>query len=119
MDGLSGNGPEFVAGHVQRWIVAVGAQNAYIEPGFPWENGYVESINAQFRDELLDWEIFTSLREAQTLIEAWRRYYTTARPHSALGYRRPAPETIVAPSRPSGSATLRRLTGLAAVPARH
>ena len=115
----SDNGPEFVAGHVQRWIVAVEAKNAYIEPGSPWENGYVESINARFRDELLDWEIFKSLREAQILIEAWRRHYNTARPHSALAYRRPAPETIVAPSRPSGSATLRRLTGLAAVLARH
>ena len=87
----SDNGPEFVAGHVQRWIVAVGAKNAYIEPGSPWETGYVESINARFRDELLDWEIFTSLREAQILIEAWRRHYNTARPHSALGYRRPVP----------------------------
>ena len=115
----SDNGPEFVAGSVRRWIMTVGAKTAYIEPGSPWENGYVESFNARFRDELLNREIFTSLREAQILIEAWRRHYNTERPHSALGYRPPAPETIVAPSRPSGSATLRRLAGLAAVPARH
>ena len=80
----SDNGPEFVAGHVRRWIATVGAKTAYIEPGSPWENGYVESFNARFRDELLDREIFTSLREAQILIEAWRRHYNTARPHSAL-----------------------------------
>ena len=108
----SDNGPEFVAGHVQHWIATAGAKTAYIEPGSPWENGYVESFNARFRDELLDREIFTSLREAQILIEAWRRHYNTARPHSALGYRPPAPETIVPPSRASGSATLRRLPGV-------
>ena len=88
-------------------------------PGSPWGEGYVESFNARFRDELLNREIFTSLREAQILIEAWRRHYNMARPHSVLGYRPPAPETIVAPRRASGSAPLRRLPGLAAVPARH
>ena len=86
----SDNGPEFVAGHVRRWIATVGAKTAYIEPGSPRENGYGESFNARFRDELLDREIFTSLREAQILIEAWRRHYNTARPHGALGYRPPA-----------------------------
>jgi transposase InsO family protein len=91
----SDNGPEFVAQAVRDWIAAVGAKTAYIEPGSPWENGYCESSNASFRDELLDGEIFYSLREAQIPIEQWRKHYNTKRPHSALGYRPPAPEIIV------------------------
>ncbi len=91
----SDNGPEFVAQAVQDWIKAVGAKTAYIEPGSPWENGYCESFNARFRDEFLNGETFYSLREAQVLIEEWRKHYNTKRPHSALGYRPPAPETIV------------------------
>ena len=91
----SDNGPEFVAQAVRDWIAAVGARTAYIEPGSPWENGYVESFNARLRDELLNGEIFYSLREAQIIIEKWRRHYNTVRPHSALGYRPPAPETII------------------------
>ena len=90
----SDNGPEFVAQAVRDWIAAVGAQTAYIEPGSPWENGYCESFNGRMRDELLNGEIFYSLREAQILIEKWRKHYNTERPHSALGYRPPAPETI-------------------------
>jgi putative transposase len=80
---------------VRAWIAAVGAKTAFIEPGSPWENGYCESFNARFRDELLNGELFYSLREAQILIENWRRHHNTVRPHSALGYRPPAPETIV------------------------
>ncbi|NOE24865.1 IS3 family transposase [Ruegeria sp. HKCCD6157] len=95
----SDNGPEFVAQAVRDWITAVGAQAAYIEPGSPWENGYCESFNGRFRDELLNGEIFYSLREAQILIEQWRRHYNTKRPHSALGYRPPAPETIISMDR--------------------
>jgi putative transposase len=91
----SDNGSEFVAKAVQAWITAVGAKTAYIEPGSPWENGYVESFNARLRDELLDGEIFYSLREAQILIESWRRHYNTVRPHASLGYRPPAPEVFV------------------------
>ncbi|MEM6900361.1 MAG: IS3 family transposase [Pseudomonadota bacterium] len=91
----SDNGPEFVAQAVRDWIAAVGAKTAYIEPGSPWENGYCESFNGRMRDELLNGEIFYSLREAQILIEQWRRHYNTKRPHSALGYRPPAPETII------------------------
>ncbi|WP_144436251.1 IS3 family transposase, partial [Roseibium album] len=91
----SDNGPEFVAQAVRDWINAVGAKTAYIEPGSPWENGYCESFNARFRDELLDGETFYSLKEAQILIEQWRKHYNTKRPHSALGYRPPAPETII------------------------
>ena len=91
----SDNGPEFIAEAVRNWIRAVGAKTAYIEPGSPWENGYIESFNARFRDELLNGEIFYSLREAQIVIEQWRKHYNTKRPHSALGYRPPAPESIV------------------------
>ena len=91
----SDNGPEFIAQKVRDWIEAVGAKTAYIEPGSPWENGYCESFNARFRDELLNGEIFYSLKEAQIVIEEWRKHYNTVRPHSALGYRPPAPESIV------------------------
>ncbi|HJL52471.1 MAG TPA: IS3 family transposase [Arenicellales bacterium] len=91
----SDNGPEFVAETVRNWIKAVGAKTAYIKPGSPWENGYCESFNARFRDELLNGEVFYTLKEAQIIIEQWRKHYNTKRPHSALGYRPPAPETIV------------------------
>ena len=91
----SDNGPEFIAQTVRNWIAAVGAKTAYIEPGSPWENGYCESFNGRFRDELLNGEIFYSLREAQIIIEEWRKHYNTKRPHSALGYRPPAPETTI------------------------
>ena len=89
------NGPEFVAQAVRDWIAAVGSKTAYIEPGSPWENGYAESFNARFRGELLNRKIFYSLREAQIIIQGWRKHYNTKRPHSALGYRPPAPATIV------------------------
>ena len=94
----SDNGPEFVAEAVRRWIAAVGARTAFIEPGSPWENGYIESFNARLRDELLNGEIFYTLKEAQVLLESWRRHYNAVRPHGSLGYRPPAPETIVVPS---------------------
>lgn len=90
----SDNGPEFIAQKVRDWIAVVGAKTAYIEPGSPWENGYCESFNARFRDELLNGELFYSLREAQIIIEKWPVHYNTVRPHSALGYRPPAPESI-------------------------
>ena len=91
----SDNGPEFVAKALQEWIGAVGAKTAYIAPGSPWENGYIESFNARLRDELLNGEIFYSLREAQIVIEGWRRHYNAVRPHQSLGYRPPAPEVFV------------------------
>jgi transposase InsO family protein len=91
----SDNGPEFVAEGVRKWINAVDAKTAYIEPGSPWENGYIESFNARFRDELLNGEIFYTLKEAQIVIEQWRIHYNTRWPHSVLGYRPLAPETIV------------------------
>ncbi|MCA0423171.1 MAG: IS3 family transposase [Proteobacteria bacterium] len=91
----SDNGPEFVAKAVQKWITAVGAKTAYITPGSPWENGFIESFNARLRDELLDGEIFYSLAEAKIVIESWRRHYNTVRPHGSLGYKPPAPEVFV------------------------
>ena len=91
----SDNGPEFAATAVREWIAAVGAKTAFIEPGSPWENGCVESFNAKLRDELLDGEILYSLREAQVLIEAWRRHCNAIRPHSALGWCPPAPEVLI------------------------
>src|ERR687890_974359 len=91
----SDDGPEFVAEAVQAWITAVGARTAYITPGSPWENGFVESLDARLRDELLDGEIFHGLREAQVVIESWRRHYNQVRPHASLRYRAPAPEVFV------------------------
>jgi transposase InsO family protein len=97
----SDNGPEFVAKAVREWIAAVGANTAYIEPGSPWENGYCESFNAKLRDELLNGEIFYSLKEARIVIEGWRRHYNTLRPHSSLNYQPPAPEVVLWPAKPA------------------
>ncbi|MGB7498044.1 MAG: IS3 family transposase [Candidatus Acidiferrum sp.] len=87
----SDNGPEFVAKELRQWLSKVGTGTLYIEPGSPWENGYCESFNGKLRDECLNGEIFYSLKEAQIVIENWRVEYNTKRPHSALGYRPPAP----------------------------
>jgi putative transposase len=90
----SDNGPEFIANVVREWLARIGVGTLYIEPGSPWENGYLESFNGKLRDELLNVEIFDTLLEAKVLIERWRIHYNTVRPHSALGYRPPAPEAI-------------------------
>jgi len=87
----SDNGPEFVAVELRKWLAKLGTGTLYIEPGSPWENGYCESFNGKLRDECLNGEIFYSLKEAQVVIEKWRVMYNTLRPHSALGYRPPAP----------------------------
>jgi len=108
----SDNGPEFAATAVKGWIHGVGAKTAFIEPGSPWENGYVESFNGKLRDELLNGEVFNTLREAQVLIEEWRRHYNRVRPHSALGYRPPAPETLQA-------TTAQRSSGAGQMPVAH
>ncbi len=81
----SDNGPEFVAKAVQDWIAAVEAKTAYIAPGSPWENGFIESFNARLRDELLDGEIFYSLAEAKIVVECWPRHDNAERPHASLG----------------------------------
>jgi len=90
----SDNGPEFTAKLVREWLARLGSNTLFIEPGSPWENGYNESFNGKLRDELLNGEIFYTLKEAKILIEQWRRHYNTIRPHSSLNYRPPAPETI-------------------------
>ncbi|MGA7645367.1 MAG: IS3 family transposase [Terriglobales bacterium] len=91
----SDNGPEFIAGELRKWLGKLGTKTLYIEPGSPWENGYCESFNGKLRDEFLNGEIFYSLKEAQILTERWRVEYNTERPHSALGYRPPAPQAIL------------------------
>ena len=90
----SDNGPEFCAQAVRDWLGRLGVSTLFIEPGSPWENGYNESFNGKLRDELLNGEIFYTLDEAKVLVEQWRQLYNQVRPHSALGYRPPAPETI-------------------------
>ena len=92
---------------MQDWVAAVGAKTAYIARGSPWENGYIESFNARLRDELLNGESFYSLREAQIVIESWRRHYNAVRPHASLGHKPPAPEVFV-PAFAAWPAALRR-----------
>ena len=101
----SDNGPELTAKALRQWLSNLGVNTLFIEPGSPWENGYIESFNGKFRDELLNREIFTTLWEAKVLIEGWRREYNEIRPHSSLGYRPPAPRTIL-PVNKTLSATL-------------
>ena len=111
----SDNVPEFVAKIVQSWITGVGSKTAYITPGSPRENGYVESFNVRLRDELLNGEILYTLREARIVIENWRCHYNTVHPHASLGYQPPAPEVFLSsllrlagrarPTRSAGQAT--------------
>ncbi len=91
----SDNGPEFTAKAVRSWLKDLGVTTLFIEPGSPWENGYIDSFNGKLRDELLNREIFTTLTEASILIEEWRKEYNQVRPHSALNYKPPAPEAII------------------------
>ena len=90
----SDNGPEFTATLIRQWLAALHVETLFIEPGSPWENGYLESFNGKLRDDLLDRKIFYTLTEAPILIDRWRRQYNTVQPHSPLGYRPPAPEAI-------------------------
>ena len=91
----SDNGPEFTAKAIRKWLARIGVNALFIEPGSPWENGYIESFNGKMRDELLNREIFTTLTEAKVLIADWRKEYNQVRPHSSLGYRPPAPEAKI------------------------
>ncbi len=97
------NGPEFTSKVVRDWLNRVGVKTLFIEPGSPWENGYVESFNGKLRGVLLNGEIFYTLREAKVLTERWRVHYNRIRPHSSLGYRAPAPEAL-APMEPCSAA---------------
>lgn len=85
----SDNGSEFTAKILQTFIKEIGAKTAYITPGSPWENGFIERFNGTLRDELLNQELFYSLKEARILIENFRREYNSTRPHSALNYLAP------------------------------
>ncbi len=100
----SDNGPEFTAKAIRGWLNRLGVKTLFIEPGSPWENGYIESFNGKLRDEMLNREWFSTLFEAKVLTEEWRREYNQVRPHSALGYRPPSPEAILL------DATFRTLT---------
>jgi transposase InsO family protein len=111
----SDNGSEFTATKVRAWLARVGVKTLYIEPGSPWENGYVESFNGKLRDELLAREQFDTLLEAKVLIERWRRGYNALRPHSSLGYRPPAPEAIEPASFASATPQRTKLAGIETV----
>jgi transposase InsO family protein len=104
----SDNGPEFTAKAVREWLSRVSVQTLFIEPGSPWENGYIESFNGKLRDELLDGEIFYTLIEAQVLIERWRREYNWERPHSSLGNL--TPREYARNLKPQGTSDTKKLT---------
>ena len=91
----SDNGPEFIAQGLRTWLEGLDIQTTFIEPGSPWENGYCESFNGKMRDEFLNSELFSTLQEAQALTSLWINHYNHVRPHSALNYQAPAPESIV------------------------
>ena len=106
----SDNGPEFTARAVREWLGGVGARTLYIQPGSPWENGYIESFNGKLRDELLDREVFYTLLEVKVLTEQYRHTYNRVRPHSSLGYRPPAPEVLM-PAGPGSCACRTNIVG--------
>jgi transposase InsO family protein len=106
----SDNGPEMTSKLVRNWLQQIGVQTLFIEPGSPWENGYNESFNGKLRDELLNAEIFYSLKEAQIISEQWRIHYNTTRPHSSLGYRPPAPLTRTIKPTPTNQMTIMQQT---------
>jgi putative transposase len=112
----SDNGPEFTAHRVRDWLKTVEVKTLFIEPGSPWENGYVESFNGKLRDELLNREVFDTLLEAKVLIERWRHSYNTVRPHSSLGYQPPAPEAIQPCSLASATPQRANRAGLVTIP---
>ena len=86
----SDNGPEFIADAIKKWLAEKHVQTLYINPGSPWENGYIESFNGRLRDDVLNRELFHSVREAKVIVENWRLEYNDHRPHSGLGYMTPA-----------------------------
>ena len=111
----SDNGPEFIASVVKDWLNGLGVRTLFIEPGSPWENGYIESFNGRLRDELLNGEIFDTLLEARVVIGNWRQDYNRIRPHSSLGYLPPAPGAVELGHEKASSATLRLLSPVVSV----
>jgi len=107
----SDNGPEFIAKALRAWLAESGVKTLYIEPGAPWQNGFNESFNGKLRDELLNGELFTSLKEAKVVTEDYRLAYNHRRPHSSLGYLAPAKfaascgAALAAVAKPSAAAT--------------
>ena len=91
----SDNGSEFTALEIRKWLKRIGVKTLYIEPGSPWENGYIESFNGKLRDELLNGEIFDTILEAEILLEKWRNHYNKIRPHSSLNFSPPVLEAIL------------------------
>jgi transposase InsO family protein len=91
----SDKGPEFIEKNLRSWLGRLGVGTAYIEPGSPWENGYIESFNGKMRDELLNGELLDTLDEAQVLAQRWRIHYNHFRPHSSRNYLPPAPESYL------------------------
>jgi putative transposase len=102
----SDNGPEFTARRIREWLSRLGVRTLFIKPGSPWETGFVESINGRMRDELLDREIFYTVKEARQLIEMWRWECNYVRPHSSLGYKPPAPAAWIAVEQPQQQVSL-------------
>ena len=90
----SDNCPEFVAGLLRSRLHNLGVTTAFTEPCSQWENGYTESFNGNFRDELPNRETFNTVLQAKVVTDGWRMQYNTVRPHSSLGYRSPAPEAF-------------------------
>jgi putative transposase len=101
----SDNGPEFIADAIEKWLKNYHVETLHIAPGSPWENGYIESFNGKLRDDVLNREVFHSVKEAKVIVENWRLEYNNHRPHSSLGYMTPA--AFAASRNPPGSATLR------------
>lgn len=99
----SDNGPEFIADAIKKWLEKKHVGTLYIEPGSPWENGYIESFNGKLRDEVLNREVFCSVKDAKLVVESWRLEYNHHRPHSGLGYMSPA--VFAASCIPSASPT--------------
>ncbi|MCC6148598.1 MAG: IS3 family transposase [Anaerolineaceae bacterium] len=93
----SDNGSEFANRAMRTWLAELGVKTLFIEPGSPWENGYIESFNGKLRDELLNSEIFYTLEGAKIILEQWRIQYNTVRPHSSIGHRPPAPQAVAPP----------------------
>ena len=106
----SDNGPEFIAKALRRWLGGTPVETLYVEPGAPWENGYAEAFHSRLRDEFLNVEVFSTVKEAKALGEMWRTDYNERRPHGSLGYRTPAEFARACVACGSGSLRLQQHT---------